>query len=150
MIAARTEKTLHVRTTTTVEIVLADAAVWARDYSSASGSSIADFDILLVDPPRQGLDERVCRMAIEGSFQHFLYISCGRDALVRDLDLLSNDFEVVDCTLLDLFPQTDAVESLVHLQRRKTNAKQVDVVELLCSVSTSIVALQNYVRTKST
>jgi len=107
-------------TTTTVEIVLADAAVWARDCSSAS--SIAEFDILLVDPPRQGLDERVCRMAIGGSFQHLLYISCGRDALVRDLDLLSNDFVVVDCTLLDLFPQTDAVESLVHLQRRKTKA----------------------------
>jgi len=99
-------------TSTAVEIVLADAAIWARDNSRKH-----DFDILFVDPPRQGLDERVCRMAIDGPFQHFLYISCGRDALVRDLAILSSAYRVVDCTLLDLFPQTDAVESLVHLVR---------------------------------
>lgn len=98
----------------TVEIILADAAVWARDNASNN-----NFDILLVDPPRQGLDGQVCHMAVDGQFEHFLYISCGRDALVRDLHRLSNDFQVVDCTLLDLFPQTDAVESLVYLQRRK-------------------------------
>jgi len=102
---------------TQVEVALADAAIWARDHVASRSSN--NFDILLVDPPRQGLDPRVCQMAIKGRFEHFLYISCGRDALVRDLGLLSTAFEVVDCTLLDLFPQTDAVESLVHLQRRK-------------------------------
>jgi tRNA (uracil-5-)-methyltransferase len=100
---------------TTLEIVSADAGVWARD----SVAIVSSFDILLVDPPRQGLDEQVCRMAKHGNFQHVLYISCGRDALVRDLERLSDNFEVLDCTLLDLFPQTDAVESLVHLRRRE-------------------------------
>jgi len=95
----------------TVEIVSQDAGKWARK------PPLEDFDILLVDPPRQGLDEQVCRMAINGSIQHFLYISCGRDALVRDLNRLTEAFEVVDCTLLDLFPRTNAVESLVHLRR---------------------------------
>ena len=76
------------------------------------------FDILLVDPPRQGLDEDVCGMARAGSFEHLLYISCGRDALVRDLECLTSDFVVVDLTLLDLFPGTYSVESLVHLRRR--------------------------------
>lgn len=102
--------------TTDVEVFSADAAGWARNSLSDEESS---FDILLVDPPRQGLSEAVCQMACDGSFRHFLYISCGREALVRDLGRLKYHFEVVDCTLLDLFPQTDAVESLVHLQRRK-------------------------------
>jgi len=96
---------------TFVEIVSQDAAIWARRCPD-------EYDILLVDPPRQGLDEQVCNMAVQGSFQHFLYISCGREALGRDLELLSPTFEVIDCTLLDLFPRTDAVETLVHLQRR--------------------------------
>lgn len=113
--------------TTAVEVVSADAGVWARrevlSAQSKNGrgcGSSSSFDILLVDPPRQGLDANVIRMAKlpHGSFRHFLYISCGRDALVRDLAILSSDFEVVDCTLVDLFPQTDAVESLVHLRRR--------------------------------
>ena len=80
-----------------------------------------DYKILLVDPPRAGLDDNVCRMAIEGPFQHLIYISCGKDALLRDLKVLDCSFELVDCTLIDLFPRTDAIESLVHLRRRKRN-----------------------------
>ena len=78
-----------------------------------------DYTILLVDPPRAGLSANVCRMAIEGNFQHLIYISCGKEALLRDIEMLNSNFEIADCTLIDLFPRTDAVESLVHLQRRK-------------------------------
>jgi tRNA/tmRNA/rRNA uracil-C5-methylase (TrmA/RlmC/RlmD family) len=93
---------------------LADAGNWAKQNLTG-----ADFDILLVDPPRYGLDDRVCHMAINGIFQHVLYISCGHEALVKDLRVLSKAFDVVDCMLIDLFPQTASVESLVHLRRRK-------------------------------
>lgn len=102
--------------TTVLDIISADAGIWAT--TGESGSSNGGFDILLVDPPRQGLDAQVCRMALIGRFEHILYISCGHQALKRDLAILSKHFDVVDCTLLDLFPQTEAVESLVHLQRR--------------------------------
>jgi len=78
-----------------------------------------DYSVLLVDPPRAGLSADVCRMAIEGSFQHLIYISCGKEALVRDIAMLDGVFEIADCTLIDLFPRTDAVESLVHLRRCK-------------------------------
>ena len=98
---------------TSLEVVLADAGSWARKQQLS-----LDFDVLLVDPPKQGLDERVCAMARNGGFTDLLYISCGRDALARDLGRLSDSFEVVDCQLLDLFPQTEAVESLVHMRRR--------------------------------
>jgi len=80
-----------------------------------------EYQVLLVDPPRAGLDDNVCRMVIEGPFQHVIYISCGKDALLRDLKVLDCSFELVDCTLIDLFPRTDAIESLVHLRRRKQN-----------------------------
>ena len=103
------------RKPTPIEIVLANAAVWAQGKHHGSN----DFDILRVDPPRQGLDDCVCQMAIDGPFQHILYISCGHEALLRDLALLSSDFRVANCTLLDLFPQTHAVESLVHLERKR-------------------------------
>ncbi|KAL7549245.1 hypothetical protein ACHAWF_012533 [Thalassiosira exigua] len=78
------------------------------------------FDILLVDPPRDGLSPEVCNMALKGSFNHVIYISCGRRALIQDLTILCSDaegFDVVDLAVIDLFPGTDAVESLVHLRR---------------------------------
>ena len=116
----------HILESSEVEIVSDDAGVWARKHASPhnhTGAHHDDFlsaiDTLLVDPPRQGLDEQVCRMACrQNNFSDILYISCGHEALVRDLHRLAEDFEVIDCTLLDLFPGTYSVESLVHLKRR--------------------------------
>lgn len=98
-----------------LQIISQDAGTWSSAATAPQQASI-----LLVDPPRQGLDARVCRMALQQeNLQDLLYISCGRDALVRDLRILQAKFDVVDCVLLDLFPQTYSVESLVHLQRRQ-------------------------------
>ncbi|GMI22093.1 hypothetical protein TeGR_g7590 [Tetraparma gracilis] len=83
---------------------------------------IADtpFDVMLVDPPRAGLDEAVINLAKTGGIEHLLYVSCGRHALVRDLGLLGDCFEVSNILLTDLFPRTDSVETLVHLKRKGT------------------------------
>ena len=79
-----------------------------------------DYDVLLVDPPRQGLDEQVTKMAIDiTTFQDFLYISCGHFALLRDLERLAPAWQVVQITQLDLFPRTGQIETLVHLRRRR-------------------------------
>ena len=97
-----------------VSVVTDDAGLWARKKGHAS------FDVMLVDPPRQGLAEDVCRLAIESTdCQHLLYISCGYEALIRDVQLLSAGFDVLDCTVIDLFPTMEGVESLVHLRRQK-------------------------------
>ena len=80
-----------------------------------------EFDILLVDPPRQGLDATVCEMAIKGTFLHVIYISCGRRALIRDLKILCVEFDIEHLAVIDLFPGTDAVETLIHLKRKKSS-----------------------------
>lgn len=112
---------------TPVYVVKGDATEWAVKSRRLRSQGLPcqnsellflRYKVLLVDPPRMGLDPAVCEMAMEGTFEHILYISCGRNALQRDLDIFKKCFEVVDCTLLDLFPRTDAVESLVHLKRR--------------------------------
>ena len=112
---------------TVVHVVSDDAGVWAKTFVKGGNGTrngapdiieTDSFDILLVDPPRQGLDEDVCRMVNCGSFKDLLYISCGKDALIRDLHRFSRNFDVIDCRLIDLFPQTNAVESLMHLRRK--------------------------------
>jgi 23S rRNA (uracil1939-C5)-methyltransferase len=117
---------------TKVSVVKEDAAVWAKKslssnnkqntataQSSSMGDYLNSFDILLVDPPRDGLDKAVCHLALTRRFQHIIYVSCGRSALLRDLDILCmGGFDVADMAVIDLFPGTNAVESLVHMRRR--------------------------------
>ena len=92
--------------------------------SSSSNSPLDEveaFDLLLVDPPRQGLDSSVLKLAMSGEFSDMLYVSCGREALKRDLQVLCKDhFEVANLCVTDLFPRTDSVETLVHLRVGKT------------------------------
>lgn len=78
-----------------------------------------DYKVLLVDPPRSGLGKEVCNLALNGSFEHIIYVSCGRQALVKDIAVLSQDFDVLDCTITDLFPRTSSIETLVHMRRRE-------------------------------
>jgi tRNA (uracil-5-)-methyltransferase len=73
--------------------------------------------VVLVDPPRAGLDE-VTRKLV-GSFSHILYISCEPlVALHRDLGALHATHEVARFVVLDHFPYTGHVECAVHMRRR--------------------------------
>lgn len=77
------------------------------------------YHVLLVDPPRMGLGEDVINLAIHGSFEHIIYVSCGKRALIRDLKLLRETFDIVDLVITDLFPRTDSVETILHLRRKQ-------------------------------
>jgi hypothetical protein len=79
----------------------------------------SSFQILLVDPSLSGLDENVVEMMKIGPFEHALYKSCGINASQRDLEDLNEEFQVVQSLVVDLFPRTNSVETLVHLQRRR-------------------------------
>lgn len=118
------KKHLHRISCTSVEVIQGCASEWAKKWKkSYHGPCIDDkdkscFQILLVDPPRSGLDVHVRDMMKVGPFEHILYISCGLDALQRDLEDLQHVYDVEQCLVLDLFPRTDSVETLVYLQRR--------------------------------
>lgn len=109
---------------TNIHIYQGDAGQWSKKILKHNTTNKKDslfnkeYHVLLVDPPRAGLDNQVCDLAKNGAFEHIIYISCGREALKGDIVALGDTFEVADCTIIDLFPRTDSVESLVHLKRR--------------------------------
>ncbi|WP_373019287.1 tRNA (uridine(54)-C5)-methyltransferase TrmA [Thiomicrorhabdus sp.] len=80
-----------------------------------------DFQAILVDPPRAGLDDLTRKMVTE--YDHILYISCNPETLARDLDAISVTHEVVESALFDQFPYTHHIESGVFL-KRKNNDKE--------------------------
>lgn len=74
--------------------------------------------LLLVDPPRTGLERRVIETIGKSSVRDLVYVSCGPDTLARDLALFRNQgWTVVETGLFDFFPTTAHFESLTYLKR---------------------------------
>lgn len=76
-----------------------------------------DFDTIIVDPPRGGLDKNVIQSIDESMSKRVIYISCNSATLVRDLGLLKN-FEIYKVSLYDMFARTGEYETLVILNRK--------------------------------
>ena len=73
-------------------------------------------DVILVDPPRAGLDAAVRKALIDSNARQIIYISCDPSTLARDLkELVSGGYEIELVQPFDMFPQTFHVETLVAL-----------------------------------
>jgi 23S rRNA (uracil1939-C5)-methyltransferase len=76
------------------------------------------FDFVLVDPPRAGLGNRVAERLAKLAAPTVTYVSCDPATLARDLRiLLAGGYRVREIHLLDLFPQTYHLETVLHLLR---------------------------------
>jgi 23S rRNA (uracil1939-C5)-methyltransferase len=74
------------------------------------------FDIVLLDPPREGAAE-VARAIPALQPKAILYVSCDPATLARDIGILKSlDYEVTKCRPVDMFPQTYHIESVTLLE----------------------------------
>jgi 23S rRNA (uracil1939-C5)-methyltransferase len=75
-------------------------------------------DFVLVDPPRAGLGDRVARDLARNDAPRLTYVSCDPTTLARDLvPLQAGGYRIEQVHLVDLFPQTFHLETVVHLVR---------------------------------
>ncbi|HWT67394.1 MAG TPA: 23S rRNA (uracil(1939)-C(5))-methyltransferase RlmD [Terracidiphilus sp.] len=75
-------------------------------------------DFVVVDPPRNGLGAEVVSQLVEVAPADVVYVSCDPATLARDLSvLLKNGYRLHAVTLVDLFPQTFHLETVVQLKR---------------------------------
>ena len=73
-------------------------------------------ELVVVDPPRSGLGERVIKGLMKLAAPRITYVSCDPATLSRDLArLLQSGYRVEEAHLVDLFPQTYHLESVFHL-----------------------------------
>ena len=75
------------------------------------------FEALLLDPPRAGA-RGVAAVAAKAGVRRVVYVSCDPATLARDLAGFLASYRIVRIALLDLFPQTHHVETVVTLARR--------------------------------
>jgi 23S rRNA (uracil1939-C5)-methyltransferase len=75
-------------------------------------------DLVVVDPPRAGLGAQVCEHLAAIGAPQIVYVSCDPATLARDLRTLQpSGYRPVALTLVDLFPQTFHLETVVTLER---------------------------------
>jgi 23S rRNA (uracil1939-C5)-methyltransferase len=75
-------------------------------------------DIVVVDPPRAGLGPKVTQLLAALRVKRISYVSCDPATLARDVRLLlETGYHVEEVHLVDLFPQTFHIESVVRLAR---------------------------------
>ena len=74
-------------------------------------------DVVILDPPRKGLDKKLIDVLLEKKPKKIVYVSCNNATLSRDLQLLKEKYELLECTLFDLFPHTSHVETIALLCR---------------------------------
>lgn len=78
-----------------------------------------DYDGVIVDPPRSGLDKKTKDTLLEIKSDKLIYVSCDPITLARDLKVLSSLYEIKDMVLVDMFPNTYHVESVMWLSLKK-------------------------------
>ena len=87
------------------------------EYLDTGGAKLRP-DLVVADPPRAGLGERVARSLVKLGAPRLNYVSCDPATLARDLgSLTSGGYCVERMHLVDLFPQTYHIETVVQLVR---------------------------------
>lgn len=75
-------------------------------------------DVIVVDPPRKGCDEKLLDVIAEMGPERVVYVSCNPATLARDLKYLSErGYRVKEIQPVDMFPQTVHVECVVLMSR---------------------------------
>ena len=75
-------------------------------------------DVLVVDPPRAGLSQKVVRRIIEAAPRRIVYVSCNPTTLAPNAaQLVAGGYELVKVRPVDMFPQTHHVECVALLER---------------------------------
>ena len=80
-------------------------------------------DMIILDPPRDGIHPKALPKIIAYGVDHIVYISCKPTSLVRDLEVfLENGYRVDKAVAVDQFPWTANVETVVLLSHKKPDS----------------------------
>lgn len=95
-----------------IEFHCGDAGEFINGYDG-------DLDIIIMDPPRKGSDEKFLSSLLFKEPKQIIYISCDPETLARDIKFLSSKYVVEYVQPVDMFSMTSHVETIVGLSLKK-------------------------------
>lgn len=78
-------------------------------------------DVIIIDPPRAGMHEKLTRKILEMAAPVVVYVSCNPATQARDLNILDEKYVVKRIQPVDMFPHTQHIENVVKLQLRNNS-----------------------------
>jgi len=86
--------------------------LFSESFFSEHGSP----DVIITDPPRAGMHEKVCRQLLESGARRIIYVSCNPATQARDLAILAEKYKLREIQPVDMFPHTYHVENIASLE----------------------------------
>ncbi len=83
-----------------------------KNFISANGNP----DVVITDPPRAGMHEDVVKTLLELQAPRIVYVSCNAATQARDIQLLSEKYELKRVQPVDMFPHTTHIENVAMLE----------------------------------
>jgi 23S rRNA (uracil1939-C5)-methyltransferase len=86
---------------------------WLRNHQKPN--------VMIIDPPRAGMHEKVVQEVLAMKPARIVYISCNPATQARDLALMcgANGYEIAEVQPVDMFPHTSHIENVVSLKSRQ-------------------------------
>ena len=88
------------------------AKIFTDDFIAKNGKP----DVIITDPPRDGMHKNVVNQLLKILPQKIVYVSCNSATQARDVSLLKEHYTVSISQAVDMFPQTHHVENVVLLE----------------------------------
>ena len=76
-------------------------------------------DVIITDPPRAGMHEKLVNKLLEMQAPRIVYVSCNTATQARDIALLGEKYQVTKIQPVDMFPHTHHIECVVQLQLKE-------------------------------
>jgi len=74
------------------------------------------YDVVVFDPPRQGLSKAITDLLLKKPFKKLIYVSANPATLAKDIRRLTRKFRVISVMPFDMYPQTSHIESVTLLE----------------------------------
>ena len=101
---------------------LDNCTFWAGDVLKVIDQLNEKPDLIVLDPPRDGVHPKALEKIINFNVDRMIYIACKPTSLARDLEMLQGrGYKVEKIACVDLFPSTYHVETLALLSKVKEN-----------------------------
>jgi 23S rRNA (uracil1939-C5)-methyltransferase len=75
-------------------------------------------DVVITDPPRNGMHKDVVMQLLEILPEKIVYVSCNPSTQARDIEMLAEKYSLIKSQPVDMFPHTQHVENVILLMRK--------------------------------
>ncbi|MFA6677211.1 MAG: 23S rRNA (uracil(1939)-C(5))-methyltransferase RlmD [Bacteroidales bacterium] len=89
--------------------------ILTEDFISEHGGTP---DLIVLDPPRAGIHPDVAKVILKAAPAKMVYVSCNPATQARDLEVFSEEYDILAVQPVDMFPHTHHVENVVSLRRK--------------------------------